>query len=293
LFGLRSHEKFVPAPVFSLPHEQVALFLRHLWATDGCVWWDERLNIGRIYYASTSRRLVEDVARLLLRFGVLTRLKPTKKTNYRTCWQLHIFGLDNQSRFLNDIGVHGLRGVAAEQVKAGLADVVGRANSDTVPLEVWNKVRYLLGQQQMTHRNFAAAMGSRFCGSAMWKHAPSRSRLARVAAVLHDAELDMLATNDIFWDKIVEVESMGEQSVFDATVPGSENFTANGVILHNSIEQDADMVILLHRPDAFERDDPRAGEADLILAKHRNGPTSTITVAHQLHYSRFADLAHG
>jgi len=46
-------------------------------------------------------------------------------------------------------------------------------------------------------------------------------------------------------------------------------------------------------PDAFERDDPRAGEADLILAKHRNGPTSTITVAHQLHYSRFADLAHG
>ena len=59
------------------------------------------------------------------------------------------------------------------------------------------------------------------------------------------------------------------------------------------IEQDADMVILLHRPDAFERDDPRAGEADLILAKHRNGPTSTITVAHQLHYSRFADLAHG
>jgi replicative DNA helicase len=60
-----------------------------------------------------------------------------------------------------------------------------------------------------------------------------------------------------------------------------------------SIEQDADMVILLHRPDAFERDDPRAGEADLILAKHRAGPTNTITVAHQLHYSRFADLAQG
>ena len=58
-----------------------------------------------------------------------------------------------------------------------------------------------------------------------------------------------------------------------------------------SLEQDADMVILINRPDAFERDDPRAGEADLILAKHRAGPTATITVAHQLHYSRFADLA--
>ncbi|MPZ64223.1 MAG: replicative DNA helicase [Pseudonocardiaceae bacterium] len=60
-----------------------------------------------------------------------------------------------------------------------------------------------------------------------------------------------------------------------------------------AIEQDSDMVILLHRPDAFERDDPRAGEADLILAKHRNGPTTTVTVAHQLHYSRFYDMAQG
>ena len=58
-----------------------------------------------------------------------------------------------------------------------------------------------------------------------------------------------------------------------------------------SLEQDADMVILVHRPDAFEADDPRAGEADLIIAKHRNGPTTTISVAHQLHYSRFTDLA--
>jgi replicative DNA helicase len=60
-----------------------------------------------------------------------------------------------------------------------------------------------------------------------------------------------------------------------------------------SLEQDADMVILLHRPDAIERDDPRGGEADLILGKHRNGPTATITVAHQLHLSRFVDMARG
>lgn len=58
-----------------------------------------------------------------------------------------------------------------------------------------------------------------------------------------------------------------------------------------SLEQDADMVILVHRPDAWEAEDPRAGEADLIIAKHRNGPTTTVTVAHQLHYSRFKDLA--
>jgi replicative DNA helicase len=60
-----------------------------------------------------------------------------------------------------------------------------------------------------------------------------------------------------------------------------------------SIEQDADVVILLHREDAYERESPRAGEADLIVAKHRNGPTATVTVAFQGHYSRFVDMAPG
>ena len=60
-----------------------------------------------------------------------------------------------------------------------------------------------------------------------------------------------------------------------------------------AIEQDADMVILLHREDAYEPESPRAGEADLIVAKHRNGPTRTVTVAFQGHYSRFVDMQPG
>ena len=58
-----------------------------------------------------------------------------------------------------------------------------------------------------------------------------------------------------------------------------------------SLEQDADMVILLHREDIYEKESPRAGEADLIVAKHRNGPTAEITVSFQGHYSRFVDMA--
>ncbi|MEX2441739.1 MAG: replicative DNA helicase [Pontimonas sp.] len=57
-----------------------------------------------------------------------------------------------------------------------------------------------------------------------------------------------------------------------------------------SLEQDADVVVLLHRDSAYEQENPRAGEADLIVAKHRNGPTGTITVGFQGHYSRFADM---
>ncbi|TAK70307.1 MAG: replicative DNA helicase [Actinomycetota bacterium] len=59
------------------------------------------------------------------------------------------------------------------------------------------------------------------------------------------------------------------------------------------LEQDADVVVLVHREDYYERESPRAGEADLIVAKHRNGPTGTVVVAFQGHYSRFMDMAQG
>ena len=102
----------------------------------------------------------------------------------------------------------------------------------------------------------------------------------------------MLATNDVYWDAVASIEPLGEQPVYDATVLGVHNFVAEGIPLHNSIEQDADMVILLHRDDVFEKESTRPGEADLIVAKHRNGATRDIVVAFQGHYSRFVDMAH-
>jgi replicative DNA helicase len=291
--GLRSHEKFVPDPVFALPKKRLSLFLRHLWATDGCVWWDEKVGQARIYYASTSRRLIDDVAQLLMRFNVMTRIKETKKGNYRPCYHLLVYGAENQLRFLDDIGVHGARSVMAERARANLVAIKGNTNLDTVPREIWDRVRGVLVERHMTHREFAAAIGTQFCGSTLWRHAPSRERLARIASVLDDADLEMIATNDVFWDEIASVESLGMQPVYDATVAGAHNFVANGINVHNSIEQDSDVVILLHREDAYEPESPRAGEADLIVAKHRNGPTAVVTVAFQGHYSRFVDMAPG
>jgi replicative DNA helicase len=291
LFGKRSYEKFVPAEIFALPNDQVATFLNHLWATDGSVSWDTKMGQGRIYYASTSRQLIDGVASLLARLGVFARIKRVRKAGYRDGWHLYIYGAENQLRFLRHVGVNGEKAIAVREVIGMLESKVRNTNLDTVPKEVWTDVRAALSEQKMSHRAFAAAMGTKFCGSTMWKRAPSRGRLHRVAALLDDRELHDLATNDVFWDAIVEITSIGGQDVYDGTVSGTHNFVANLVSLHNSLEQDADMVILLHRPDAFERDDPRGGEADLIIGKHRNGPTKTITVAHQLHLSRFTNMA--
>ncbi|WP_199234722.1 replicative DNA helicase [Kribbella sp. VKM Ac-2568] len=292
LFGLRSHEKFVPEGVFGLPKEQVGAFIRHLWATDGSVRWDDKGGQGRIYYASTSRRLVDDLARLLLRYNIFSRIKVAKKDGYRDSYHLHIYGAENQLRFCDEIGVHGLRGLKAVEVATALRAVRANTNLDTIPKEVWSQVRAVLSERKVTHRDFAAAMGTQFSGSTLWKHAPSRQRLAKVAGVLDDADLEVLATNDIFWDTITSIESLGEQEVYDATVMGTHNFVAEGIATHNSLEQDADVVILLHREDAYERESTRPGEADFIVAKHRNGPTADVVVAFQGHYSRFVDMAH-
>ena len=132
-----------------------------------------------------------------------------------------------------------------------------------------------------------------YCGSTLYRSCPSRERLLRIADLLESDALRAAATDDVLWDRIVGIDSLGVVPVYDASVKGTHNFLADGIVAHNSLEQDADMVILLHRRMHSSERPQRAGEADLVLAKHRNGPTSMITVAHQLHYSRFADLAHG
>jgi len=183
-------------------------------------------------------------------------------------------------------------GMSGIHVGATPIKIVGYGcGNDTVPVAVWDTVKQVLGDREITHREFAAAMGTSFSGSSMWKRSPSRERLGRVAAVLDDAELELLATNDVLWDEVVSIDADGVEDVYDAEVLLRHNFIANGIAVHNSIEQDADMVILLHREDAYERESPRAGEADFILAKHRNGPTGNFTVAFQGHYSRFVDMA--
>ena len=175
LFGLRSHEKFVPKWVFSLPKEQVGLFLRHIWATDGCVHLDEKRNMGRVYYSSTSRRLIDDLARLLGRYNVFTRIKRARKAGYRDGWHLHVVGVENQLRFLDEIGVHGARGVTARRLAHHLREVVPNTNLDTIPVDVWHDVKGVLADKGITHREFAAAMGTQFSGSTMWMHAPEQA----------------------------------------------------------------------------------------------------------------------
>lgn len=293
---LRSQEKRIPAALYSASDDEVATFLRHLWATDGSVWLPKpgKKYGPRVYYSTTSRLLADGVARLLSRFGIITRIRKVTKQGYENpSYQVDVSGGPGMRAFCQRIGVHGRRGEAVARLRTALDGLAVNTNVDSIPREAWSLVRAERIRAGLSDRQFQAAIGTNYCGTALYRAGASRERMARCAQALDSDLLRSVATDDVFWDRVVEIEPLGEQPVYDATVKGTHNFIADGIAAHNSIEQDADMVILLHREDAYEKESPRAGEADLIVAKHRNGPTATITVAFQGHYSRFVDMANG
>ena len=290
---LRSYQKRIPAALHSATNREISVFLRHLWATNGNVTVPRRRTAPKVYYASSSRELADGVALLLARFGIVARIRQVTKSGYRPGF--HVIVADGPSLrvFCREIGVHGARGELVGELLAFLDGRAVNTNTDTLPAEVWDLVRAERIRVGLSERQFQAAIGTHYCGSTLYKSCPSRERLMRCANALDSAALRQIASSDIYWDRIVAIEALGPQPVYDATVKDTHNFVANGINLHNSIEQDSDMVILLHREDAYERESPRAGEADLVVAKHRNGPTATVTVAFQGHYSRFVDMAPG
>ncbi len=253
----------LPASLFHLPKPQIALFLRTLLTQNGAVTLDG--GTGLVTLRATGRRVLDGVSRLLLRFGISTRIR--RSTDGMV---LELVEKDDLRRLLQEVGIEGRHAVAADELLSRVRE--RDVDASTEPVRMWDEVRAVL---------VAAAARSQ---------AEGRAPLAQVVDVLDRADLQVDAVNDLLWDEVVAIEPMGDQQVFDATVVGTHNFIANGIAVHNSIEQDADMVILLHREDAYEKESPRAGEADLIVAKHRNGPTDTITVAFQGHFSRFVDM---
>ena len=118
-----------------------------------------------------------------------------------------------------------------------------------------------------------------------------RARLASIAEITEDKDLADLATSDVLWDAVVELEPLGEQPVYDATVLGTHCFVANGIVAHNSLEQDADVVMFLYRDEVYEPTPENAGLAEIIVAKQRNGPTGVAHLSFLGHLTRFESMA--
>ena len=294
VFGLRSYEKRVPEKVFAQPAAGIARFLRHLWATDGCIHLSRAtVDTVKIYYASSSPVLARQVQSLLLRLGInAVILRYAQPGKGRDQYHVKVSGKPDVEQFLAQVGALGEYKVThAAAISAYYADRVGKTNRDMLPRETWDAViAPEMAASNVKALALQAQMGWTRASGAVVGQTLSRERALRVASALNSKALATLAASDVYWDEILSIKPDGEEDVYDLTVEGYHNFVAADITLHNSIEQDADIVMFIYRDDVYNQESERKNIADIIIAKHRNGPVGLVSLYFQGAQTRYRDL---
>jgi replicative DNA helicase len=234
LMGCGAREKFVPVAVFRALRSEVALFLNRLMATDG---WVTVLSSGQVQagYCSTSEKLARQVQHLLLRFGVISSLRRRRiryREGYKEAWQLNITDARSITTVLEEIGVHGKESRTLRALEA-LSKQGRHSNRDLVPAAVWTIIREELGPRSWADLARALGLADGY-NLHVGKRAVSRRRLRQIAVALRSERLLELARSDVYWDRIVAVRPVGEEQVYDLTIPATHNFVANDICVHNS-----------------------------------------------------------
>ncbi|MFN7945257.1 MAG: replicative DNA helicase [Blastocatellia bacterium] len=294
-WGLRSYEKRVPEKVFAQPAQAIALFLRHLWATDGCVRLKPGIYAPAVYYASSSERLATDVQSLLLRLGINAWLRRrSQKGKGRDQFHVTITGKDDLEKFADLVGATGAyKKAGLQEVRDYLQNRRAKTNRDVIPGTVWQQVIIPARQQSgITTRQLQSGIGSAYSTSQLYQQNISRDRAARIAQVVPSETLSRLAQSDVYWDEITSVEADGEAEVFDLTVDEHHNFIANDFIPHNSIEQDADLVMFIYRDEVYHPETEKQNTAEIIIGKQRNGPIGTVELIFLKQLTRFENKAY-
>jgi len=292
---VHSWEKEIPEAVFSCDENKISLFLRNLWSTDGNLSWKKtkgRIPTGNIYYSSTSKKMIEQIQHLLLMLGIQSTIRAYTKKGYRELFSLHVEGSHNQLKFINKIGIADRRKEIIPELRKSLEKITPNLNNDIIPKEVWKLVIEPAKESVgIGWREFSQRIDTAYCGTTLFKSGVSRSRLIRICNALNkNEEISNIANSGIYWDKIESIKELLTEDVYDATVENVHNFVANDIIVHNSLEQDADVVLFIYREDAYHEETPRKGIADIIIAKHRNGPVGRVELFFDKQKASFRNL---
>ncbi len=231
LFGRLATEKFLSANLMRLKRDQMKLFLNRLFSCDGSVYkFDEYWEVS---YASSSEGLIRQVQSLLLRFGILSRLREKKvkcDSKIFDSFEL-VLNSVNGKKFIEEIGFFGEKAARAEVAVEEIEKLCLNPNVDTIPKDIWDGYKpdswIDIGRKLGYKHPKAMRERLRYC--------PSRDTLDRIGEADSNERFKRFANSDIFWDEIVYVEKMeGKFEVYDICVPGNHNFVANDIVVHNS-----------------------------------------------------------
>jgi intein/homing endonuclease len=233
LYGKLSPNKFIPDIIFTLPKNRLALFLNRLFSCDGSIFKDKENANWKISYSSSSNELIKQVHHLLLRFGVVSRIRDKIiKLNNRNhlSYELDIKG-EFVNIFLNEIGFYGPKESRQKIALIDSISIIRNTNIDTIPKEIWNSFR---PKNWATVGKSFGYLNPKSLRSSI-NYSPSRQKLGMIAEIENDEIMSNLANSDIFWDRIISIKEInGEFDVYDLTVPENHNFIANDIIVHNS-----------------------------------------------------------
>jgi len=239
LWGKNARTKEFPASAFELTHRQLGLLLSRMWEGDGHI--DVR---GRsLFYATASERLARQLQHLLLRFGIISRLRQVTFPDKggRQGYQVFVTSHENLTAFKTHIAAHFVsaeRRAQLEQLTAAITEKAARGTKDIVPIGVKALVREAKARRSVTWTEMRAQTGlaprELYPTHTATKNGFARRTVARLAAYFDDPALRRYADNDVYWDEVVSIEYVGEKQTYDLEVPGTHNFVANDLIVHNS-----------------------------------------------------------
>jgi deoxycytidine triphosphate deaminase/intein/homing endonuclease len=229
--NVKANQKFVPQAIFTAPKESVRLFLSALFSGDGSIYFAANGGAFLEYYSS-ARRLVEDVHHLLLRFGILSLIREKKTQIDTDAYKIQITDCEQIRRFAEEIGFwpdsikqRRLENEVIPYLNARLQKE--KSNFDTLPREGWQIIRDAASVAQVSLRTIGVLRTN-----------PSQSLPYNVAQTVakatRNASLGALSEDGPVWDVVKSIEYVGEEEVYDLSVPDTQNFVANDLIVHNS-----------------------------------------------------------
>lgn len=237
IWGKNAREKEIPAHAFELTNRQLGLLISRMWEGDGLI------NVkGRsLFYATASERLARQLQHLLLRLGIISRLRPVNfpYKDGRTEYQLFITGNENIAAFAERIGHHFLSPERKAALQALQLDEGTSAGvKDIVPIGIKKLVRAAKERNSVTwiELNHSCGVSQRefYPTGKGTKAGFTRQTIMRLADSFDDPGLRRYADSDIYWDRIASIEYVGEKRTYDLEVPGAHNFVANDILVHNS-----------------------------------------------------------